>query len=97
MVRRAVDRPVRLQHKLIHKAPSPILSRFVRFDDGMLRGVEVPGRMRIFGRITAPDMPAGHTKTEMDPGISDFQAILTSISAWSHFSDLIGVLAAGHF
>jgi hypothetical protein len=51
-------RPVKLDEHLVHVAPPPVLSRLEGLDYGVIRGMEVPGRMFVLGRVAASDVPA---------------------------------------
>ena len=55
----------------------------------MIRGVEVFGGVLVLGIITAANMPAFETDTQVDPCISDFQAILAAVGAGGDLSYLV--------
>jgi hypothetical protein len=52
-------RPLPLNQRLVHLAPTPILAGLKRLDDRMLGRVEMLSRMSIWRRIAAADMSAG--------------------------------------
>jgi hypothetical protein len=55
----------------------------------MLSNVKVLGGVLVFGLIAATNMPANHTHTQMDPGITHFKAFFATCAAWLNFSNLI--------
>jgi hypothetical protein len=44
--------------KIVDIAVPPILSRLVRLDDWVVTGVEVSGRVPVWGLVAAPDVAA---------------------------------------
>src|SRR5216683_3770927 len=65
-----------VQLHLIHKAPSPRLTRLNRPHDRVLRLMEVLRRMFTGRRIAAPHMPADHAHPQMNPPASNLQTLL---------------------
>src|SRR6266851_715527 len=65
-----------VQLHLIHKAPSPRLTRLDRPHDWVLRLMEVLRRMFTGRRIAAPHMPADHAHPQMNPPASNLQTLL---------------------
>jgi hypothetical protein len=59
----------------------------------MLRGLEMFRRVFVLGTVAAADVSAGQAKAQMDPGISDSQAVLASWRARRHRSNLIQMWA----
>src|ERR1700744_3460608 len=57
-----------IEHHFIDIAPSPTLRRIVAFDDRMMRGVEMLGRMPVRRAVAATDMAAGAAEPQMHPG-----------------------------
>ena len=47
----------------------------------MVGRVEMPGGVLILRIVTAAHMSTGETEVQVDPGISNFQTVLTSIGA----------------
>ena len=47
----------------------------------MVGRVEMPGRVLVLGRVAAAHMSTGETEAQVDPGISHFQTVLTSLGA----------------
>ena len=45
--------------------------------------------MLVFGLIAASDMTAGQTEAKVNPGVTHFEAFLTSLTAGRDFLDLI--------
>jgi hypothetical protein len=60
----------------------------------MVRTVEMLRRVLILRLIAAPDVPARHAESQMNPGVPRFQAILTSVCARRNVLDLIEVCAS---
>ena len=85
-----------IKFDFIDIAPAPIFPRLERLDDRVLDGVEVFRRVPVFGGIAAPHMTARHAQSQMNPGIADFQAILTSARMRFDRLNLIGVRAFVH-
>jgi hypothetical protein len=70
---------IRLHHYLVDIAPYPVLSRLEGLDDRMAGGVEMLGSMPVLGRVAATYVPTGETESKVDPGITDFQTVLTPL------------------
>ena len=63
--------PLTWQHDdLIHVAKDPVLPRFEGLDQGMLRSVEVLGRVTIGVLIAATHVPTHEALPEMYPGVA---------------------------
>ena len=60
----------------------------------MVGRVEMPGGVLVLGRVAAAHMSTGETEAQVDPGISNFQTVLTSIGAWCDFVYLIKMRTA---
>src|SRR5919202_401905 len=89
--------PHRLEVNPVDVTPTPVLPGFKRLDDWMCRGVKMPGRMLVLGRIAAADMAADQAFTQMYPGVTHPQALLTAVRARSDLPNLIEVGAGrGH-
>jgi len=71
----------KLEHELIDITPAPVFSWLEGLNDRMVGRVKMLGSMLILRRIAAADMPAFETEAQVDPRISNFQTILTSIGA----------------
>ena len=85
-----------IEHHLIDIAPAPAFRRVVAFDNRMLGGVKMLGRMFV-GRIVATaDMPAGPADSQMQPDVAGFQALFAAECARCDGFDSGDVLA-GHF
>src|SRR5207248_2552551 len=78
---------------LVDEAPLPALSRLEAADERVARGVEVLRRVLVPGRVAAADVAADLTETEMDPVVSDLQAVLAARGARGHVATLIEVRA----
>jgi hypothetical protein len=59
------------QEYLVYVAPAPVLAWLKRLHDRVLRVVKVLGRMLIFRRVAAADMPADEALAKMDPSVAD--------------------------
>src|SRR5437763_13002942 len=75
------NRSSRLEHNLIDVTPDPVLSRLEGLNDRMVGRVEMPGGVLILRIVAATDMSTRETEAQVDPGISNFQTVLTSIGA----------------
>jgi hypothetical protein len=75
------NRSSRFEHHLIDVTPDPVLSRLEGLNNRMVGRVEMPGGVLVLRIITAPDMSTGETEAQVDPGISNFQTVLTTIGA----------------
>src|SRR5579884_2525738 len=84
------------QRNLIDVAPAPILAGLGGTYYGVFGGVEMLGRVLVFGRIAAAHMTADHAQPQVDPGVADFQALLAPAGMRVHIADLIHVRAAFH-
>lgn len=62
----------------------------------MLCGVKVPGGMLVLGGVAASDVATGETQPEVDPIISDFEAVFTPLSAGCDLVNMFQVSALGH-
>jgi len=60
----------------------------------MVGRVEMLGRVLVLGRVAAAHMSTCETEAQVDPGISDFQTILTSLGARCDFMYLIKMRTA---
>ena len=58
----------------------------------MVRRLGVFARMGILAVVTAADVAAGQTQTQMDPGITDRQAILAAFCTGGHVLNHIQVI-----
>src|SRR5215813_13955253 len=83
----------RLEKLLIYITPSPIFAGFERLDDGMFCRLKVASRVSILRGVTTSNVTAGFAKTQVNPGISCFQAILATVGAGGHVPDLIDMPA----
>jgi hypothetical protein len=76
----ATDGPAaRVQIKLITVAPTPVLPGLEGLDDRVTRSVEVLGSVLVPRLIATPDMPTGHAETQVHPGATDPEAVLTAV------------------
>lgn len=62
----------------------------------MMRSAKVPRCVLVLGGVTAAYVSAGETDAEMDPGVTDFQAVLATGSTRLDLADLCQVGAGGH-
>lgn len=76
---RAVFGAIEFERDLVAVAPEPILARFERLDQVVLRRMEVSRRMAIRRAVAAPDVPAGGAPPKMDPPPADLEAIRAPI------------------
>jgi hypothetical protein len=83
------QRSSKLKFKLVNITPAPVFSRLKGLDDRVVGGMEMPGRVLILGVVTAAHMATGEAEAQMDPGVTDFQAILAAIGAGGDLSYLV--------
>src|SRR4051794_35548920 len=81
----------RLKEQVIRVAIAPLLTGLKRFDDRVLRGVKVFGRVLIRRAITAADVAADFAQAQMNPAVTCLQAIFTAFGAGCNWLDLIEV------
>src|SRR4029077_5045568 len=72
-----------LHHQLIDVAPAPMFAGRARRHDGVLRRMEVLGRVPILRVIAATDMPAGPAKSQVHPSIAELEALLATATTWT--------------
>jgi hypothetical protein len=70
-------------------APAPILIRLEGLDDRVASDLIMPGGVLVFGVIAAAHMPADQAQAQVDPFISPFQTLFTTIGAGCDFTDLV--------
>ena len=78
--------PVRTElrkKRLVDIAPAPVLSRLEGFDERVLGGVKMLGRVLVLGRIAAAYVPADQALAKMNPAVPHVQALLAAFSAGS--------------
>ena len=85
----------KIEHDLVNVAPTPAFRRIISFYNGMLRGVEMSGRVFIGRIIAAADMTAGPADPQMQPDAAGLEALLAAERARRDVLDLRDVLA-GH-
>src|SRR5258706_3641206 len=69
----------RLDKRLIHVAPAPVLAGLEGLDDGMMGLAGVPARVLVRGGVAASDFAAREAKPQVNPGASDAKALLAPI------------------
>src|SRR5687768_18515902 len=96
--------------RLIDVTPAPVFAGLERTDDGVLRGVEVFGRVLVLGGVAAADVAADSTDAEVDPLVAELEALLAAVrrarrkvadlvsmgAAVAHESSLVVLLRLGH-
>jgi hypothetical protein len=71
---------------LVHKTPNPAFSRLDGTNQGVLRFVEMLGRMLVLGRIAAAHVPTRKTQAQVNPIIAGFHTVFAHMLL--RFSDL---------
>jgi len=64
---------------LVDVAPLPIFAWLGAFDDRMFRRVKMLGGVLIFRTVAATHVATVQTFAQMDPGVTDLQAIFTTV------------------
>jgi hypothetical protein len=77
-----------VKHLFIDVAPAPVFAGLERFDDWVIGGLKVFGRVLVLRRVAAADVAAGHAEPQVDPGVADLQAVFAAIRARGDFFDL---------
>jgi hypothetical protein len=75
------DPILKIEEELVNITPTPVLPWLERLNDWVTGGMEMLGGMRILRIVTTAHMPAFQANTQMHPGVTHFQALLTAISA----------------
>jgi len=88
-VNRIKPRSSKFEHYLVDVTPTPVLPWLVRLDNRVVGRVVMPGGVLILGIVTAADMPAFETETQVYPCIPNSQTILTAIRAGCNLSYLV--------
>ena len=79
------------RHELVDITPHPALAWLDRAHQRMPGLVKMPGRMFIFRRVAAADMPARQAHAQVNPAIADFDAIFADARIGLRECDLIQV------
>lgn len=75
----AAFQPGRLDVGLVDVAPPPVLARLERLHDGVADGMGMRAGVPEWGRVAAPDVPAGQAEPQVDPFRAQAQALLTAL------------------
>lgn len=62
----------------------------------MMEAVKVLGGMLVARRIAAPDVAAGETEPQMDPGVAHLQTFFAAVGVRLHVVDLVEMSAFRH-
>jgi hypothetical protein len=82
----------RLHRDLVDEAPQPVLTWLERLHDRVRCGVEVLRRVLVLRGIATPDVAANAAEPQMDPGVADLQALLTTLGRpWRNVANLVEV------
>jgi hypothetical protein len=66
----------RLHHHVVFIAVQPVLSRLKRLDDVMTGFVMMLRRVPVLGVVTASDVTAETTQSQVDPIVTELQTLL---------------------
>jgi len=80
-----------VDHHLVDVAPAPALRLMVGLHHGMACGPEVLRRMRADRLVTASDMAADPTDSEVHPRLPRLQALLAAVCGGPHFGEPVQV------
>jgi hypothetical protein len=69
------------QKHLVYVAPAPVLPGLEGLHDGMFGPMKVLGGVFVLGRVTAADLAADETFSEMDPCVAHLEALLAALAA----------------
>ena len=81
---------------LIYITPAPIFARLERFDDRVIRFVEVFCRVLVLRGVAATHVTTRHTEPQMNPRITHLQTFLASAGVRFDVLNLVDVLAYRH-
>jgi hypothetical protein len=84
---------LRVEHDLVDVAPAPGLSGLTRLHDGMTYVMEMRGRVLVLGLVAAANFAAHQAHAQVVPGVTDLEALLTTVRAGQHVVDHPGVAA----
>ena len=79
----------RIENDVVDVAVAPIFIWLERFDDWMLRGLEVFGRVLVLRAVTTTDVPTHQAKAQMHPGIANSQTVFAPGRARRYRPDLV--------
>ena len=90
-IRTSVGDEELLEPKLMDVAPPPFLTGLDRASDGMLRCTEVANGVLVPGRVAAADVAALHAHPELQPGVAQPDALITTSAARLHVAKVFDV------
>ena len=70
-------------------APHPVLARFQRLYNRMLRSVKMLGGMFVLRGIAATHVAAFKAKSQMDPGVAHFQTLFAALGVRGDLLDFV--------
>jgi hypothetical protein len=79
----------RVEHHFINIAPTPFFAGFERFDDWVMALVKMVSGMAVRRRVTTAHTSARHAESQVQPLVTDAQAVLATIRARRYGPDLI--------
>jgi hypothetical protein len=82
-----------LQLHLIHKAPSPVLSRLDRAHDRMAAGMKMLGGVLVLRGVATADVSALQAQTQVDPRVASLQTLLAAAGVRLHVFHVLQMLA----
>jgi hypothetical protein len=85
-----------IKFDLIDIAPAPAFTGLNRLHDRVLHGVEVLCRVLVLRRIAAAHLAAYHALPQVNPSVSQFDALAALSRGRFHVLDLIQVRALLH-
>ena len=83
------DAVLKIEEELVNITPTPVLPWLERLNDRVTGGMEMLGGMLILRIVTTAHMPAFQANTQMYPGVTHFQALLTAIGTWCDLPYLV--------
>ena len=83
-----------LEEQVVRVAPEPVLARLERTDQWVVRRLEMFGRVPARGVVTAADVPARLTHSQVNPRSARGEALDAPIGAGRHVEDFVEVLAS---
>jgi hypothetical protein len=88
--------PVRkVEHDLVDVTPTPPFRRIIALDNRVIGGAKMLGGVFVWRLVAATHMTTGAADPQMQPGVTQFQALFTARSARNDIADTSDMFAMG--
>src|SRR5260370_32853292 len=78
---------------LMYVAPDPVFARLDRAHHRMAAVLKMFGGVLVLRRIAATHLPAGHAHAQVNPGVTDLDAVFTDVLLGRRDLDLVQMFA----